>query len=309
MTETRTLDRWKRSPILGRYPAQRLSRTTRLLAVATVFAALPATAEEATRIEAGGLRIAILDLAQLPDLAPPPSAAETRHTAWRTSFGAERQTEPPVVKVIAGEGSLKSLAGIDAVLIQGVRAAAPLRRLFPPRSWRLIVSRRIIATDDPLAYRTNKAELPAATAIAIRAHESLRVTARTLALPLDDPAAPPSAASLPAAATAVRLVDTRGRALWLASVALPPVCGDGASACPPRQSLDTWRATRRQSGEPTVIGGRLAGAPAATVKAAPTACSDHGIDSDLKSQSLPPQADGNSSDSSKGCISIIQLGD
>jgi hypothetical protein len=275
------------------------------LACAALFA-VPAPAQETARhsYPAHGLTVAILDLAEVQELAPPPQSAS--HTAWRTSFGSERQTEREV-KMRAGYGPLAALASSDAVLIQGVKAAAPLRRLFPPREWRLIVSRRIIAPDDPLVRTTASTELPAATAIAVRASADLRVTARTLALRLEDPAAVVAAASdLPAAATAVRLLD-RGRTLWIASVALPPSCGVGP--CLARDSLDAWRRSKRASGEVTLVGGRMIGSPASGADGGLSArCPSHGIDSDLEWRLIPQSNDKHSPDGSTGCISIVALG-
>ncbi|HYD15571.1 MAG TPA: hypothetical protein VEA77_04145 [Hyphomicrobium sp.] len=251
------------------------------------------------------MTIAILDLAELRELAPPPPVA-TAPAGWRTSFGSERQTQQ-VIRVTAGHGSLAALAGTDAVLIQGVKAAAPLRRLFPPREWRLVVSRKLIAQDDPLLRTTASAELPAATAIAVRAIQNLRVTARTLALPLEEPTAL-ATADIPAAATAVRVSDGN-RALWLASVALPSACGSGSAPCPARQSLDAWRSSKRGLGEATLIGGRMIGSAASKTDGSLSEhCPSHGIDSDVAWRLLEPAKKDDSPDSATGCISIVRLG-
>jgi hypothetical protein len=267
--------------------------------------AFPAAAEEPPPPPAHGLTIAILDLAELRELATPPPAT-SRASAWRTSFGSERQTEPEV-KLSAGHGPLAALAGSDAVLIQGVKAAAPLRRLFPPRAWRLVVSRRIIAPEHPLGRTTKNADLPAATAIAVRAGADLRVTARTLALRLEEPEiGTASTPDIPATATAVRLKD-RGRTLWLASVALPPSCGSGP--CPAREHLDAWRKSKRGSGEATLVGGRMIGSPTSGGDGGLSAsCPSHGIDSDLEWRLLQSSKNAISPDSATSCISIVRLG-
>ncbi len=306
MPETHTPDCRQR-------PSRLAAKILRLACAAASVTGLTvgsATAEEPTIAQASGLKIAILDLAEVPELLPP-KPAESQHAAWRTSFGSERQTEKPKPRIIAGEGPLAALAGIDAVLIQGVKAAAPLRRIFPPRSWRLIVSRRIISTDAPDGFIGANAELPPATAIAVRAHESLRVTGRTLALHLAETEASQNTAGPPAAATAIRLVDPRGRTFWLASVALPPACGANAHPCAARESLDLWRNARRESGEATLIGGRITTNPAAPQKTArlPQACPGHTIDSDLNWSAIAPNTAGNSSSPTEGCISIVQLED
>lgn len=284
-------------------------------------------AEVSSRPPPIGLTIAILDLAEAPSLAPvaPPQPVRP---AWRTSFGSERQNETET-KADAGGGLLGTLANSDVVLIQGVKAAAPLRRLFPPRTWRLIVSRRIITPEDlantdattpadaTTSADTTSAELPAVTAIAVKARQSLRVTARALALRLDDAAENTDTAATVsntatrtlAAATAIRLVD-RGRTLWLASVALPASCGNGnPTPCPAWTELDAWRAAKRGAGEATLIGGRLPGknstAPSAET---PQACVSHGIASDLQSQILPPAEVAQLSQTATGCILIARIG-
>ncbi|WP_439541593.1 hypothetical protein [Hyphomicrobium sp.] len=250
---------------------------------------------------ADGLTIAILDLAEVPDLAPPkPLRAEP--SAWRTSFGSERKNAPNV-KPASPDSPLEAIANADAVLIQGVHAAAKLRRLFPPRTWRLIVSRG-------LADASRAANIGAGTtttAIAIKARPELRVTARTAGFRLEAPdaQAPPGAPQT--TATAVRLVDA-GRAIWLASVAFPVGCSE-ASDCPARQQLNTWRETKRGDGELTVIGGRTQvehAAPAPTAENAPP-CAAHGIDADSPWQRVPLPSAENPQKSASGCIAMIRL--
>jgi hypothetical protein len=246
---------------------------------------------------AAGLTVAIIDLAEAPQLVPAP-LAETRRPSWRTSFGSERQTEEKP-KTGTAPSPLAALADADAVLIQGVRAAAPLRRLFPPRAWRLVVSRRIFASpaSTPLAV----------TAIAVRARAGIRITAREpglrLVLPGTEPVAGP-----PAAATAVR-VATHGRVVWLASVALPSTCV-GAASCPAESSLDAWRTSKRSNGQTTLVGGRLT-APAVVsagpVLAGPAApCAAHRIESDLEAAPVAPPAGATLAEGS-GCISIVRI--
>lgn len=279
------------------------------VALATLLAAGPVYAEPPRDARTGGLTVGILDLAAAPGLMPRRPAPAER-PAWRTSFGSERTTEAP--PPVPASDPLAALATTDAVLIQGVKAAAPLRRFFPPRTWRLIVSRKIIPPDahDPLMTR---AELPAATAIAVKARQTLRVTARAHALRLDavGQGAIEPAAELPAAATAIRLVEG-GRTLWLASVALPPSCGDGEEICAARRNLDAWREAQRGRGELTVVGGRMIARPAEA--AAPTdeppsaaACTSHGIDSDFDWQTLPTTGETISPDAQTGCIVIVRL--
>lgn len=267
----------------------------------------PAHAAEISRRGAPGpLTIAILDLAEASDLAPV-KAPEPSRAAWRTSFGSERQNEPEV-KPVTADTPFAALAESDAVLIQGVKAAAPLRRLFPPRTWRLIVSRRLVSPGDPEGGETVRADLPAATAIAVKAKQTLRVTARAHALRLDDAAPDQSQPNDQiAAATAVRLVD-RGRTLWLASVTLPPSCAaDTAAPCRARQELEAWREAKRGAGEATLVGGRLIG-PATADAQSKTACLSHRIESDLKPEALSAPGSSKQPEPATGCISIVRIG-
>jgi hypothetical protein len=276
--------------------------------IAASIAVSPATAGGSRPDEAtGGLTIAILDLAEVPALAPP-KPMRTDQSAWRTSFGSERKSEPKV-KASSPDSPLAAIADADAVLIQGVHAAAPLRRLFPPRTWRLIVSRDLAAAANS-PRGTNAGSDAAITAIAIKARPDLRVTARAAGLRLEaTEAQDDSGASPQTTVTAVRLVDA-GRAIWLASVALPAGCRE-ASACPARQQLNAWRDTKRGDGELTVIGGRTQAEQsgrAPTVEN-PTACTAHGIDADSHWQSIPVPALENLQNPTSGCITMIRLGD
>jgi hypothetical protein len=299
---------------------QRRNRTLRLVwlcaAAALALAALrPAPAAEVSRRpKPAPLTVAILDLAEAPELAPQAKPAPAQ-APWRTSFGSERQTETET-KVDPGTGPLAAIADSDAVLIQGVKAAAPLRRLFPPRIWRLIVSRGIVASGDPPdgEAEPTSAELPALTAIAVKARRTLRVTARALALrpgPTGSETEPADAESRPqAAVTAVRLVE-RGRALWIASIALPASCHGGEpDRCPAWSGLEAWRAAKRQAGDATLIGGRLPAKKIAERAAeTPQACVSHRIDSDLETRILPTVETIPLSQTGAGCISIVRVGE
>lgn len=293
----------------GSSMAARAARRAALSVALALLSAAPAPAQEAdvpgpveqetvTAPPPETLAVAILDLADIPELAPPPAA---QRPAWRTSFGSERATLPEPKRLQAGEGALASLAAADAVLIHGVRAAAPLRRLFPRRAWRLTVARPAVAPEDAA---TAPREAVPATAIAIRARPGLRITARSYALRLGASEADPAVASAPA--TAVRLAAP-GRALWLAAVALPPSCATAAS-CPARQDLEAWRAARRADGETTLVGGRGLGATAAgAAPGAPPPCAVYGLQSDLAAAPSPPPA-GVSPAAETGCMVIIRLG-
>lgn len=270
------------------------------LALAAAGALMPAPAQ------ADGLTVAVVDLREIPALAPRP-APEARQPAWRTTFGSERKTQPEIKTGIAAT-ALAPIAGADVVLVQGVQANAPLRRLFPPRDWRLVVSRRILSSTDPVGFRTARADLPRTTAIAVKARGDLRITARALSLALHGGEMADEADSEGAAATAVRVSDGGGRSIWLASIALPPSCSIDDPPCPALGKLDAWRREKLESGEPTVIGGRMSASARATAEnpdGKQELCTSHGIESDVTWEHV--RGTGNSHDITNGCISIVRL--
>jgi hypothetical protein len=256
---------------------------------------------------ANGLIVAIVDLREIPAFAPRPEQ-ETRRPTWRTTFGSERATEPEIKAVIA-ENVLAPVAGADVVLIQGVQASAPLRRLFPPRDWRLVVSRRILSPTDPVGFRTARSDLPRTTAIAVKAREDLRITARALSLALHEPETASGPDQADAAATAVRLSDGNGRSVWLASIVLPSACGVAEPPCPALGKLDAWRQEKLKGGEPTLIGGRIIASVPPTAEDRDNKqeiCASHAIESDLAWERLPLSEKTN--DIPTGCISVVRLG-
>ncbi|MGE0022350.1 MAG: hypothetical protein AB7S70_01820 [Hyphomicrobium sp.] len=281
----------------------------RLLAALLTLVALPAPSfagEADAAPAAAGLTVAILDLADVPELAPRPEPEVSRPT-WRTTFGSERETRPEIAP--AAVTPILRLADTDVVLIQGVQAAAPLRRLFPPRAWRLVVSRRVFSAEDNVGFRSVRA-LPPTTAIAVRARQDLRVTARDLSLRLVEAPAEASDAPGQGAATAIRVVD-RGRTVWLASISLPTACMSEDPPCAALEGLDAWRQAKAKAGEATVIGGRIRGTPPepqeGKAEARPSDCGSHTIDSDLAWHRLPPPPEQNSEAAGTACISIIRL--
>lgn len=280
--------------------APRRPAGTRSGLCAVLAMGLAAAATARAEPEAAGLpplTVAILDLAEAPGLAPPkPARAES--APWRTSFGSERTTQREKKPAAAADGPLGLVASVDAVLIQGVHAAAPLRRLFPPRTWRLIVSRAMARAD--ASFGSNP-RLPPTTAIAIKARGDLRVTARTRELRLTDTDVD-IATEGAASATAIRIAAP-GRAIWLASVALPAGCR-GEPACAARAGLEAWRATKRGEGALTLVGGRTRSPEAEAPQGART-CAAHGIDSDLRAEPLVLTAPGASPVA--GCIAIVRL--
>lgn len=280
---------------------KRLTLTAAFLLAVLAGAAAADTAPPAPAA-GSGLTIALLDLAEAPDLMP--VAAPTVRPTWRTTFGSERQTAP-APKRSARDALLAALAEVDAVLIQGVAAVGPLRRLFPARDWRLVVSRRVTVpgdADDLMQSVT----LPATTAIVVKARAGLRVTGRSHALRLEGSDASDAEDTLSPSSAAVRL-SAPGHTLWLAAVALPRACAEEDPPCPALKGLDLWRAAKRSSGEPALIGGRLALAANAGTESA--GCATYAIESDLAWRRLSAEAGGISPEAGKGCIVTLRLGE
>lgn len=254
---------------------------------------------------AHGLTIAIVDLREMSDPAPPP-LPEERRPAWRTTFGSERAT-PRNIGAEIDNAALAPVADADVVLIQGVKASAPLRRLFQPRFWRLIISRKVLSPTDPVGFRTVRSDLPFTTAIAVKARKDLRITARAFALALHGAENDREFDQSDAAATAVRLTDEHGRTVWLASVALPQSCAVEDPPCPALEKLDAWRREKREEGAPALIGGRITPHAAAEHgKIAP--CASHTVESDLAWERMMVPTGKNTSGPGTGCISIVRLG-
>lgn len=274
-----------------------------LVLIGLAVQVMPFSADAGETPSASGpraLTVAVLDLDAIPALSPPPALAS--QPTWRTSFGSERVTrrEPDVE---AASAPLAVLAHTDAVLIHGVKAASPLRRLFPPRSWRLIVSRRLAHTQGSDGRAAGPRGAPPATAIALRARADLRVSARLHAPARHAEAGTPAPAGprLPPGATAVRIVD-RGQALWLVAVTLPSSCHNEGAPCSARDALDAWRDARRADGEATLVAGRLAASDTINADGTETSepCAAYEIEADLAVQPVPLA--GNT-----GCIAMAQL--
>jgi hypothetical protein len=243
------------------------------------------------------LRVASWDLSQSPLRAASTQRAKARPT-WRTTFGSERQTEEVVTS--AGPGID---IDADAVLLQGVSDPAAIRRLFPARDWRVVISRPV-AEDSPL--RPSDVATPdqddgskLLTGVAIRARKGLRISRRdqVLGVPGIDGESP-----VPASwATAVRLVD-RGNVLWLLSLALPETCAEGA-ACEARDRIAKWQQEKRGAGEATVVGGRLG--VRLSRDAEPLPCPGQSIETYIQ-QTEPRRAQA-VPDEDKGCIALVEL--
>ena len=170
--------------------------------------------------------------------------------SWRTTFGSERRSLPPVMPA-AG------VIDADVVLIQGLLSVREARKSFPARTWRLVVSRQILDNDDPLNPWAEEAfaEKPA-TAIAVRYQAALRVTGQEHLLELATAdVAPAGGAETPAAGTAVRF-SWGNKNFWALSVDLTSPCVKAAQSCRARRRLEAWTAEKLLESENVVTGGQ-----------------------------------------------------
>ena len=200
---------------------------------------------------ADGLRVVSLDVSNAPAIQSPIAQTPAK-PAWRTSFGSERDTKPEPAGPV-------QVIDADVVLLQGVTSLKALQKAFPGRSWRLIISRQMVLTDDPVDPRSYEAvSSDPATAVAVRYQVGVRVTGQDyfLAGHSEPSAAQPSTAAAErlVAGTAAR-ITIGGRFVWLASVAFATVCADVSAPCPQRDAFETWRHVKLGAGEAVISGG------------------------------------------------------
>ena len=255
------------------------------------FLVRPLHAEEA--VPPARLTIASWDMSEAPDLEPQDKRPSKQR--WRTTFGSERRTESP-------PAASRPMIDADAVLLQGVADLTALRRLFPARIWRLVVSRHMLwPLDGPRSSSPNDVTEVPATAIVVRYREGLRVVAQEH---LDDLAAAGAGATEPPGpgATAACILD-RGRKLWLLSVSLPASCSAGPH-CPARDRLAKWQQEKRERGEPIFVGGRLVHGRRPLPQ---PPCADQSIETE--GWQPPLRARGSVSDPRQdiGCIALLRL--
>lgn len=234
-----------------------------------------------------GLKIASWDLTEAPNLIPPPPPPAK--TSWRTTFGSERRTRAP-----PPEPAAAPVIDADAVLLQGVTDARALRRLFPAREWRLVVSRQMLRSSE---------DTDPVTAVAVRAREGLRVTGREFLL---DPTSE-GASAFPggiAAPTAVRLSE-RGHSVWLLSVALSAGCSAQKAPCPVREKIDTWQRAKGAAGERTITGGKFAGAGA--IMLPPPPCFQQSIEASLAGSEHPVVKGKAQEQKGLGCLAVLDV--
>ncbi len=247
------------------------------------------------------LRVASWDLSEAPNLMPPPQAA-TQASTWRTTFGSERRTEAEISTIPAPQAMS---VDADVVLLQGVSDVAVLRRLFQPRNWRLVVSRRVLPTSSTGAAYTgptlNTAMPVRVTAIAVRAKRGLRIIGREHILDLARADDAPGATA--PSATVVRIADGT-RLLWLLSVALPDACSSKGAECPSQQRIADWQQSKLSAGQATVVGGKFAKAASSAAPTAP--CSHQEVASDLRRPEPSPRSQATQREGA-GCIALIEL--
>ena len=236
------------------------------MAVSLAFVPCQAAAQQ-------GLRVMSLDVSDAPAIQAPKSQAPEK-PSWRTSFGSQRETKD------VPKGPVPGLDA-DVVLLQGVTNLRAVQRAFPGRTWKLVVSRQMVLTDDPVDPRSYEAvSNEPATAVAVRYQAGVRVAGQEHFLTHAQTqsaaeAAAPSQETPPGsednrpiagtprliagtppliAGTAVRL-NIGGRFLWVASVAFGDTCADGTKPCAQRDRLDSWRQTKLAAGEAVMTGG------------------------------------------------------
>lgn len=221
------------------------------VAFLVAFLTVPASAQQLAA--AAPLRIVSFDLAEPDNAFKPPEAPATRKSAWRTSFGSERETVAQVTAKPAPH------VDADVALVQGVENVRALRRLFPARHWRLIVSREILSRVTLVAGSDIHMQSgQPTTAVAVRYSAHLRVTGQNHMAFSDGVGEETRSPS--AAGTAVRLAIGE-RTLWVVSAGLSRACRERAEECAAAIELERWRNAKLDADEPTVVGGQTALAP------------------------------------------------
>jgi hypothetical protein len=242
------------------------------------------------------LKVVSFNLAQVA--GAPPSQRKPETAAWRTTFGSERRSPPPRAK----EAALDA----DIVLLQGVSSMATLRQWFPPRSWKLVVSRQILTSVDEFdtAWQDGTSPIPT-TALAIRYQPGLRVTAQDHLLDL---AKPPNADDPPSAAgTAVR-IKAGTQTVWALSADVPATCVAQGEACPALAAITRWRDGKRQDGSAVVTGGNFRAQPKGALNApiATPTCATQALQLDFGTPFAQSTADAQPSEET-GCTAAIEV--
>lgn len=258
--------------------------------------------------------------------------AEPKQRGWRNTFGAERRLET------ATHFDGRRL-GADVVLLQGVRIIKEVRKIFPARDWKVIVSRQILRHGKGQLNRSTTLDGKAtATAIAVRYQRALRVTAVEHLLdlgkepgagdagkaeayggPENDTGEPatgkgadgagtlsgPDTANAtaedktPPGAGLAVRIVYRRSPVWAVSALLPPRCSEPEAACPAATALEQWAEEKRRAGFGVVVAGQLA--PALRKDRPRSACASQELVADAS-------LNGNTgADSVAGCMTFVEF--
>lgn len=196
-----------------------------MLVLAPGVGTLPANASQV-------LRIATWDLAHTD--AAVFKAPKSKQPTWRHTFGSERQDRKP-----ARLGTFN--LDVDVVLLQGVHNIYGLRRVFPPRHWKLIISRDYMHVSRPLSRlpmdlqafdisTLNQSSSNSVTAIAVRYQRGLRVRGINH-ISLDTRLQDVASKNEPHPKALATLLNYYGLPLWLVSMRLPASCREQEMTC------------------------------------------------------------------------------
>ena len=224
---------------------------------------------------------------------------EQTRKRWRNTFGAERRIDA------ASKFSAKSLKA-DVVMLQGVRNIKEVRRIFPARTWKLIISRQLVKqSDGRLNSESGLSGEGSTTAIAVRYQRYLRVTRFEHLLEPKKTAARPVTANdgsdgkrIPQSAALALRLNHGSYAFWVVSAALPENCAEN-SDCEEAETLQAWSGPKRKQAKGIIFGGRLNEGFRKTGKRG--ACVSQEIVAD---ETLRAEA---GADTTAGCIAFVDL--
>jgi len=217
-------------------------------------------------IAAPPLRIATWDVSQVEkEIFARPK--HEKKSSWRHTFGSERFDTK---KTRLGIFNLD----VDVVLLQGVQNVRALRRVFPTRTWKLILSRDYMRNLPPLSRlpadlqiydiaATEANPRTPVTAVALRYQRRLRVRAIKHISVDETLAKTGSAVSTIPAATAIR-INHFGAQLWLVSLALSEHCAEDHSTCPPWVATKKWFNDLNEFDQVPAVAGRSVPKPSPT---------------------------------------------
>lgn len=285
-----------------------VGRAIGLAAIAALAGILAETAA-AQDGTARRLRIASWNLAEADASVLVPRRVAAPKPVWRHTFGAERRTTP---KQQAEPHQIDA----DIVLLQGVTSLRSVRDLFPPRDWRLVVSRQLLlqvaqlgsAAYDLVDVDDGSGDVTSpipVTAVLVRYQTGRRVTGKAHVMDETSLTAKDGSPPTTIASTGVRVRDGN-RTVWAVSVAFSETCEDEAAPCPERQALETWRRTQREAGVPVVVGGQLRDQGA--VYGPLPVCSRQAITIEADGSGGPARQAAAPVDGS-GCIALMTLGE